>query len=116
MDAVLHVYSVLDIERAGHFERTDAVLLEQFREVQRVVTHLKGCIQRGGACAKVTGLGIDGGALLTGEGGDIVIVIRHSRVDSGVGIFIISYIQRRRSGPMVGGPVYEFSQKPLFSR
>ena len=42
--------------------------------------------------------GINGVGLLTGKGSDVVIVIiRHSRVGPGVGIFISSSIQWRRA-------------------
>ena len=54
--------------------------------------------------------------MLTGEESDVVIVIiRHCRVGPGVGIFISSSIQWRRSSPLVGGSVYESGHKPLLA-
>ena len=107
---------MFDIERAGNSVRTYAVLLEQILEVQRVVVHLKGCPPSGGERLQRSQVwGIDGSGLLTGEGSDVVIVIK-SCVFVGVGIFISSSIQWGRSSPVVGTSVYESGHKPLFSR
>ena len=117
---MLRAHRVFDVERAGDCGRTDAVFLEQFLEVfsrprawwsiYRADSLEAARVQRSQVWD------IDGGGLLTGEGGDVVVVvIRYSRVGSGVGIFISS-IQWRRSLPVVGSPVSESGQKPLLRR
>ena len=60
---------------------------------------------------------MDDCGLLTGEGGDVVIVIIWCcRVGSDVGVFIFSSVEWVCSNPVAGGPVCESSQRPMLSR
>ena len=115
---VQRAHCMLDVKKAGNCSRPDAVLHKQILEFQRVLAHLKGPGPPQEARVQPSQVRcIDvGGGLLTGEGGDVVIVIiRHSRVGPGVGIFIFSSIEWERGGgsnPVADGSVYESGQKP----
>ena len=107
LSAVLSVHRAFDIQRAGNCERSE----DRSWRSSAWWSIYRPAHTRGGA---VTGLGTNSDCLLTGEGNDVVIVIiRHSRVGPGVGVFIYPSIQWKRSRPVVGSTVCESSQKPV---
>ena len=106
----LRAHLSLDVERVGDCARTDA---QVHLEGWRLLRGRGGGGRREGEVTCATG-GASG--LLTGEGGDVVIVtIWCCRVGSDVGVFVLSSVERGCSNPVAGGSVYESGEKPLFS-
>ena len=113
--SALRVHLSLKIERVGDCVRTDVVVLNQIFEVQRaMVLWSDGGLQGGARVQRLQVWGMDGGGLLTGEKGDVVIVIIwRCRAGSDVSVFILSSVVRGCSSSVAGASVYESGRKPI---